>query len=225
MANLVSPVNVVDQKGAIVIREFFGRVASGDKRLSACVVTVNAKSEEAWQTPQFDEYVLVLEGKVHLKHSDGRVVIVGENSGAFLPKNSRVKWIWPGPCKYIPICLPAFSPENCGREDEPGSQHAKSSESMRKLRDLHAARQHPWLFHVARKSLWEAAKKNKNTYYPPTFEQDGKFTHATADPTKLISVLNHFYKSVKGDYVCLQTSKEALEKAGIKVDTSSTGLW
>eukprot|EP00467_Chlorarachnion_reptans_P023844 CAMPEP_0114500224 /NCGR_PEP_ID=MMETSP0109-20121206/7846_1 /TAXON_ID=29199 /ORGANISM="Chlorarachnion reptans, Strain CCCM449" /LENGTH=320 /DNA_ID=CAMNT_0001677863 /DNA_START=65 /DNA_END=1027 /DNA_ORIENTATION=+ len=221
MAETTRPVNVVDEKD-IVIQEFFGRVASGDKRLSACVVTVHKASEEAWQTPEFDEYVLVLEGKVHLKHSDGRVVAVEANSGAFLPKNSRIKWVWPGPCKYIPICLPAFSTDNCGREDEPGNHHAKSSEAMQKLRELHAAKQHPWLFHVAKKSLWETAKERGEIYYPPTFEQDGKFTHATADPSKLIDVLNHFYKNVKEDFVCLRTSKSALEGAGIKVTFEAT---
>ena len=44
----------------------------------------------------------------------------------------------PGPARYIPICLPAFTPANCGREDEAGNHMAKSSAAMDKLRALHA---------------------------------------------------------------------------------------
>lgn len=33
--------------------------------------------------------------------------------------------------------MPAFTPENCGREDEAGNHMAKSSAAMDKLRDLH----------------------------------------------------------------------------------------
>jgi hypothetical protein len=50
--------------------------STADASLSACVVTVEHASEEAWQAPDFDEYVLVLEGKVELLHSDGTVVKV-----------------------------------------------------------------------------------------------------------------------------------------------------
>jgi hypothetical protein len=101
-------------------------------------VVISEPSEEAWQTPAFDEYVLVLEGTVQLKHSDGSIVTVNAGEGAFLPKGLRVKWVWPGPARYIPICLPAFTPENCGREEEAGNHMAKSSAAMDKLRALHA---------------------------------------------------------------------------------------
>uniref|UniRef100_A0A0G4HCU8 (S)-ureidoglycine aminohydrolase cupin domain-containing protein n=1 Tax=Chromera velia CCMP2878 TaxID=1169474 RepID=A0A0G4HCU8_9ALVE len=209
-----SPTNVVEAPG-ILISEFFGRVASGDPRLSACTVTVKKASEEAWQTPEFDEYVLVLSGCVELKFGDGKTAKVAAKQGAFLPRGTRVKWVWPGPCEYIPICLPAFSPENCGREDEKGNHMAKSSEAMQKLRELHEESCHPWLFHVAQKSLWEKAKKEGKPYKPPTYEQDG-FTHATADPTKLTAVLNHFYKKVPGEWVCLRMSKASLSSAGVE---------
>lgn len=80
----------------------------------------------------------MLEGVVQLKHSDGSIVTVRAGEAAFLAKGLRVKWIWPGPARYIPICLPAFTPENCGREDEAGNHMAKSSAAMDKLRALHA---------------------------------------------------------------------------------------
>ena len=219
------PVAVVDSP-AILINEFFGNVASGDKSLSACVVKVNRASEEAYQRPEFSEYVIVTEGNVTLLVGEPgdtpQKFSVSAGQGAFLPRGTRVKWVWNGPCSYIPICTPAFSPDNCGREEEAGNHLAKSSEAMKELRTLHnkantnvdaaAAEQarHPYLFHVARADRWAKAKAEGGTYLPPTFEADGNFTHMTADPTKLIDVLNHFYKSVPGDWVCLRTTAAAL---------------
>eukprot|EP00605_Chrysophyceae_sp_TOSAG23-4_P001370 GSChrysophyteH1.ASY1.ANO1.1490.1 assembled CDS len=40
-------------------------------------------------------------------------------------------------------------------------------------------------------------------YYPPTYKQDG-FIHATENPSDLINVGNHFYKNVKGSWICLK---------------------
>ena len=219
------PVAVVDSP-AILINEFFGNVASGDKSLSACVVKVNRASEEAYQRPEFSEYVIVTEGSVTLlvgEEGDApQKLSVSAGQGAFLPRGTRVKWVWNGPCSYVPICTPAFSPANCGREEEAGNHLAKSSEAMKELRALHekanvnadaaAAEQarHPYLYHVARVDRWETAKSEGGTYLPPTFEADGGFTHMTADPSKLIDVLNHFYKGVPGEWVCLRTTAAAL---------------
>ena len=41
-------------------------------------------------------------------------------------------------------------------------------------------------------------------YFPPTFEQDGGFVHATADPNLLLGVLNNFYRESKNDWICLE---------------------
>ena len=35
--------------------------------------------------------------------------------------------------RYVPICTPAFSVDNCGREEEEGNHLAKSGESMQAL--------------------------------------------------------------------------------------------
>jgi len=125
----------------ITIAEYFGGVSLMGKDLSACLVTVRSASEEAYQTPAFDEYVLVIEGTVKLLIGNGpeagQSITVVAGQGAFLPKGLRVKWVWPGPCKYVPICLPAFSPENCGREEEEGNHLAKTSDAMNKLREMH----------------------------------------------------------------------------------------
>ena len=213
------PVPVVESP-SLEIKEFFGRVSSNHDVLSACVCTVSAACEEAYQAPEFDEYVLVLEGTINIKHSNGEIQTVEAGKGLFLPKNTRVKWMWPGPCKYVPICVPAFSPSNCHREEEEGPT-AKTEESMDHLRQLHAALRFPFLFHAAQKSLWEEAKADGKIYYPPTYKQDS-FTHATANPSALVDVLNHFYTDVPGDWLCLRMTNASLQKAGISTTFEST---
>lgn len=57
-------------------------------------------------------------------------------------------------------------------------------------------------------------EESSQVYYPPTYGQDG-FTHATADPAKLLGVLNHFYTSSEGDWVCLRMTAKGLAAAGV----------
>ena len=74
---------------------------------------------------------------------------------------------------------------------------------------------HPHIYHLVQSSLWDTALATGEPYYPPTYDQDG-FTHATANPDKLLSVANHFYTSVPGKWYCLQMTVESLEKSGVK---------
>ena len=53
------------------------------------------------------------------------------------------------------------------------------------------------------KADWEAAKAKSEAYYPPTFEADGNYTHATAVAERLIQTANHFYQESVGDWICL----------------------
>lgn len=122
MPVVTPPVDVVEVPGQLVITEYFGNAATKDPRLSAAHVKWLAAGEEDWQTPEFDEYVMIISGEVRLEHAGGPTV-VGGGSGVFLPAGLRVKWVFPGPCEYIPLCLPAFTPDNVHRE-EPGAEVA-----------------------------------------------------------------------------------------------------
>ena len=64
---VLKPVDVVDAPD-ITISEYVGRVASQDPACSACVATIRQATKELPQCPAFDEYVLVLEGEVHIMH-------------------------------------------------------------------------------------------------------------------------------------------------------------
>lgn len=130
------PVNVVEAPG-ITITEYFGHVASKDGTCSLGTAVVKAASEEAWQAPKFDEYVICNEGTIEFLHGDDTRTRVCAGQGIFLPKGLRVKWMWLEACKYTVLCLPAFSPDLSGREEEEGATVAKSSESMKRLEQLH----------------------------------------------------------------------------------------
>ncbi len=73
----------------------------------------------------------------------------------------------------------------------------------------------PYVYHMIQAGLWEAARSTGDTYYPPTYDADG-FTHATSNPAKLLSVANHFYTDVPGDWLCLRMTVESLAATGVK---------
>ena len=135
---IVEKVDVVDAPG-ITISEHFGKVASHDPDFSLARAVVRGASEEAFQAPLFDEFVVCDEGSIEFLYGEGERLKIGVGEGVFLPKTLRVKWIWPESTQYTVLCLPAFTPELSGREVEDGTTVAKDSASMAKLEALHAA--------------------------------------------------------------------------------------
>jgi ethanolamine utilization protein EutQ (cupin superfamily) len=122
----------------LTITEYFGNVASKDASLSACVAKIDEPCSDAWERPNFAKWVLVLSGTLHLEHTEGNTVVPA-GSGVFLAANERVKWVWPEACTYVPICMPAFTPDGCGREPEEGSIKEANPETMIELHKLHTS--------------------------------------------------------------------------------------
>lgn len=136
---LVTSVDVV-KAPTLTITEYFGNVASQDNSFSACVSKVDEPCREAWQRPTFAEWVMVLSGVLHLEHEGEKgteTTIVPAGSGVFLAADERVKWVWPEACTYVPICVPAFTPDGCRREPEEGSAKDTDPETMAELHKLH----------------------------------------------------------------------------------------
>lgn len=197
---VTAPVTVVETP-EVKINEFFGGASCnpcGD--ISFAQVQAKAGFKEDWQSPAFDEYVLVLKGKVTIEHSHGEAVEVAAGQAVFLAKGERVRWVFHEDAEYIPICLPAFSPSNVYREEagDTPPHHDK----------------HTDIFHLVQKELWEKCKESGETYFPPTYAEDG-FTHATADPTKLLDVANYFYQDVVADWLCLKMTRATLASANM----------
>jgi len=96
------------------IEEFAGRVNTGDERVSIARMTSPPGWEEPAQTPEFDEYTLVLEGVVVVEDESGRLEVhAGE--AAHARAGERVRYSTPGGATYVAVCLPAFSPETAHR--------------------------------------------------------------------------------------------------------------
>ena len=100
-----------------IIDEFIGRVNSGDGQLSIAQM----RSPEGWvepgQTPDFDEYTLVLHGQFRVAHLHG-VLDVRAGQAVIARAGEWVQYSTPAPggAEYVAVCLPAFSPQTVHRD-------------------------------------------------------------------------------------------------------------
>jgi len=99
------------------IEEFIGRVNSKTEAVSIARMKSPAGWTEPGQTPEFDEYTLVLKGMLRVTtRSDVHEVHAGE--AIIASRGEWVKYSTPGPdgAEYIAVCMPAFSPESVHRD-------------------------------------------------------------------------------------------------------------
>ena len=99
------------------IEEFIGRVNSQTSALSIARMTSPSGWNEPAQTPEFDEYTVVLRGSLHVKLKD-REFDVAAGQAVIVQGGESVQYSTPGPegAEYIAVCLPAFSPATVHRE-------------------------------------------------------------------------------------------------------------
>lgn len=99
------------------IEEFVGRVASGTEDVSVA----RMKSPSGWiepaQTPEFDEYTVVLAGMLRVSTREGDVD-VHAGQAIITRRGEWVRYSTPGAegAEYIAVCVPAFSPHTVHRE-------------------------------------------------------------------------------------------------------------
>jgi len=214
---LGSSTTVVDHEG-LQINELAGNVATSEDRISIALVKVSEPSSEPWLTLDYDEWMCVLKGRMVLLHGDGLELEVKTGQTVFIARGERFRPTFPeGGTEYVPVCLPAFRPDRCVREEEEGEVMQGLAKLHGKKRKRDNAAKLDTLFHMTTAARWEEAKRTNSAYFPPTFDVDGGFTHATAVPSRLITTANHFYQESKGDWVCLRFSRAALRKSGIVV--------
>src|SRR6187455_840189 len=94
------------------IEEFIGRVNSGTDALSIARMTSPGGWVEPGQTPQFDEYTVVLRGTLHIAFQGGELD-VHAGQAVITHRGEWVRYSTPGEegAEYIAVCLPAFSPQ------------------------------------------------------------------------------------------------------------------
>ena len=100
-----------------IIEEFIGRVASQTEAVSIARMTSPAGWSEPAQTPEFDEYTVVLRGCLVIESAEG-VSEVRAGQTIIAPAGKRVRYSTPhaGGAEYIAVCLPAFSPQTVHRQ-------------------------------------------------------------------------------------------------------------
>ena len=100
-----------------IIEEFIGRVNSGESRLSIAHMRSPGGWVEPGQTPEFDEFTVVLKGALRLTHKDGTLDVKAGQS-VIARAGEWVQYSTPDPngAEYIAVCLPAFSPQTVHRD-------------------------------------------------------------------------------------------------------------
>lgn len=98
------------------IEEFIGRVNNGESRLSIARMQSPGGWSEPGQTPEFDEFTVVLKGMLRVTHREG-VLDVLAGQAVIARAGEWVQYGTPHPegAEYIAVCLPAFSPETVHR--------------------------------------------------------------------------------------------------------------
>jgi ethanolamine utilization protein EutQ (cupin superfamily) len=91
-----------------IIEEFIGRVNSDTETLSVARMQSPAGWVEPGQTPQFNEYTVVLNGMLRVKHREG-TVDVHAGQAIITHLGEWVQYSTPEGAEYIAICFPAFS--------------------------------------------------------------------------------------------------------------------
>jgi mannose-6-phosphate isomerase-like protein (cupin superfamily) len=99
------------------IEEFVGRVNSQTAQVSIARMKSPAGWSEPAQTPQFDEYTVVLKGCLHVEVDDGKFD-VDAGQVIIVKAGQRVRYSTPSPggAEYIAVCVPAFSPDLVHRD-------------------------------------------------------------------------------------------------------------
>jgi len=99
------------------IEEYFGRVNSGDGAVSIARMQSPGGWIEPGQTPEFDEYTLVLKGMLRVE-SGQEVLDVRAGQAVLVRRTEHVRYSTPEPegAEYVAVCLPAFSPETVHRD-------------------------------------------------------------------------------------------------------------
>lgn len=100
-----------------VIEEFVGRVNTGTPSVSIARMVSPQGWSEPGQTPEFDEFTVVLRGALHVETRDG-TLRAGAGEAVAVGRGEWVRYSTPeaGGAEYVAVCVPAFSPATVHRD-------------------------------------------------------------------------------------------------------------
>lgn len=102
-----------------LIDEYIGRVNSETKDLSVAHMRSPGGWIEPGQTPDFDEYTVVLNGLLRVEHSGG-AMDVRAGQAVIVPRGTWVRYSTPEDvgAEYVAVCHPAFTLDAAHRDEQ-----------------------------------------------------------------------------------------------------------
>ena len=99
------------------IKEHHGLASTHNKAISIAHMVAPPKWSEPYQTPEFDEFTFIINGKKQFIIDD-EIIVLEKGESIHIQKGARVQYSNPfdTACEYLAICLPAFSMEMVNRE-------------------------------------------------------------------------------------------------------------
>lgn len=120
MPTLIARPTIVQAAGnkPKIIEEYIGRVNSKTDAVSVARMKSPSGWVEPGQTPEFDEYTLVLRGTLRVATRSG-MIEVHAGQAVLTHRGEWVQYSTPGPegAEYVAICLPAFSMDAVHRDE------------------------------------------------------------------------------------------------------------
>jgi len=108
---------VVPTTDGKLIEEHYGHASSGDTAFSIAHMIAPPGWSEPFQTPQFDEVTIVINGNKQFE-VDGETIQLGPGETILIKAGTKVRYSNPfeEPCEYWSCCVPAFSIDTVNRE-------------------------------------------------------------------------------------------------------------
>jgi len=100
------------------IEEYIGRINSGTAAVSVARMVSPPGWKEPGQRPEFDEYTVVLKGRLRVESEEGSLD-VWAGQAVITHAGQWVRYSTPKPegAEYIAVCRPAFAPDTVHRDD------------------------------------------------------------------------------------------------------------
>ena len=101
-----------------LIDEYVGRLNSATSATSIAHMRSPGGWQEPGQTPEFEEFTVVLHGTLRVEHRDGSID-VHAGQAVIAHKGEWVRYSTPGEegAEYIAVCLPAFAMDTVHRDE------------------------------------------------------------------------------------------------------------
>ena len=101
-----------------LIDEYVGRVNSATSATSIAHMRSPGGWQEPGQTPEFEEFTVVLHDTLRVEHRDGSID-VHAGQAVIAHKGEWVRYSTPGEegAEYIAVCLPAFAMDTVHRDN------------------------------------------------------------------------------------------------------------